>query len=331
LPVGLLAPHFSVDDNLLSRLSRSGVRATLQQARMLLRDGQDWQACGVLEHRIRDVARFGRNPGAMDVGASQAAQDWSRSADAQQKAAAFLDPDAVACWHRQAAWIKPAALVRAWLAQPGVHWRGNVRVERLLRAGAGWSLFDARGVELERADLVVIAAGIASADLVQGRLELQPVRGQVSWGFQEAQHRLPPFPVNGNGHFIPGIPIGDTTAWFCGATYGRGETDLAPRKADHQENLTRLGSLLPAVEQQLVATFSSRAVKAWTGVRCASVDRRPLLGELEPGLWVSTAMGSRGMTFATLCAELLAARVHGEPLPLERRLAAALDTSRHEH
>jgi tRNA 5-methylaminomethyl-2-thiouridine biosynthesis bifunctional protein len=186
----------------------------------------------------------------------------------------------------------------------------------------------AHGHELERGDLVVVAAAHASSDLLEGRLELHPVRGQVSWCEQQAGQTLPPFPVNGNGHFIPHVPLGNAAAWFCGSTYDRGETDLAPRKADHQENLTRLGSLLPAVEQQLVAAFSGRAVKAWTGVRCASVDRRPLLGELEPGLWVSTAMGSRGMTFAVLCAELLAARLHGEPLPLERRLAAALDTLR---
>ena len=331
LPVGLLAPHFSVDDNLLSRLSRSGVRATLQQARMLLRQGQDWQASGVLEHRFRDLPGVPRNAGAMAASAPQAAQDWSRGADAQQKAAAFLDPDAVAFWHQQAGWIKPAALVRAWLAQPGIRWRGNVRVGRLLCADGGWGLFDARGGELERADLVVIAAGVATADLLEGRLELQPVRGQVSWGIRDAQQRLPPFPVNGNGHFIPDVPLGDMAAWYCGASYGRGETDLAPRKADHQENLSRLGSLLPAVEQQIVGAFSTRAVKAWTGVRCASIDRRPLLGELAPGLWVSTAMGSRGMTFAMLCAELLAARVHGEPLPLERRMAAALDALRHRH
>jgi len=69
-------------------------------------------------------------------------------------------------------------------------------------------------------------------------------------------------------------------------------------------------------------------VRAWTGVRCVSDDRRPFLGEVQPGLWVSTAMGSRGLTFAALCAELLAARLHGEPLPLERRLAQSLDTER---
>jgi tRNA 5-methylaminomethyl-2-thiouridine biosynthesis bifunctional protein len=205
-----------------------------------------------------------------------------------------------------------------------------VSVERLVRTDAGWDVFHGRGLEAQRADLVVICAGHPSAGLLEGRLALQPVRGQVSWGERQANQALPPFPVNGNGHFIPNVPLGNSTAWFCGATYGRGETDLAPRRADHQENLTRLGSLLPSVEQQLVGSFSGGAVKAWTGVRCASTDRRPLLGELEPGLWVSTAMGSRGLTFAVLCAELLAARIHGEPLPLEQRLADALDARRQQ-
>ncbi len=327
LPVGLLAPHSSVDDNLLSRLSRSGVRATLQQARALLRHGQDWHDSGLLEHRVH-----GRGADLRGVAArSAAAHAWSREADAQHKALAFLPADAVACWHQQAAWIKPAALVAAWLAQPGIRWRGNCVVHRLARVDDGWRLMDAGGRELERGELVIIAAAHASAQLLEGRLALQPVRGQVSWAFQQAQQTLPPFPVNGNGSFIAHVPIGGAAAWFCGSTYGRGETELAPRRADHQENLTRLGALLPAVEQQLLEAFSSRSVKAWTGVRCASTDRRPLLGEIEHGLWVSTAMGSRGMTFAVLCAELLAARLHGEPLPLERRLAAALDTARRSH
>jgi tRNA 5-methylaminomethyl-2-thiouridine biosynthesis bifunctional protein len=39
-------------------------------------------------------------------------------------------------------------------------------------------------------------------------------------------------------------------------------------------------------------------------------------------------MGSRGLTFAALCAELLAARFHAEPLPVEARLAEALDLAR---
>ena len=61
-------------------------------------------------------------------------------------------------------------------------------------------------------------------------------------------------------------------------------------------------------------------------------DRRPLVGPLDgaamPGVWVSTAMGSRGLSFAALCAELLAAHWHGEPLSLPATLAKALNTAR---
>ena len=39
-------------------------------------------------------------------------------------------------------------------------------------------------------------------------------------------------------------------------------------------------------------------------------------------------MGARGLTFAALCAELLAARLMDEPLPLPQRLARLLDVQR---
>jgi tRNA 5-methylaminomethyl-2-thiouridine biosynthesis bifunctional protein len=39
-------------------------------------------------------------------------------------------------------------------------------------------------------------------------------------------------------------------------------------------------------------------------------------------------MGSRGLSFSALCAELLAARMGGEPLPVEAKLADALDGMR---
>lgn len=286
LPAGLLAPNFSADDNLLSRLSRSGIRLTSQQARVLLREGEDFRFTGVLEQR--EVAR----------------------------------------WHEQAGWIKPAALVRAWLSQPHIEWHGNAKVDRIARDGSDWQLSDERGTELARASLVVVAAAHASGLLLGGGLPLQPVRGQVSWGEQSAGANFPPFPVNGNGHLIANVPLGPAAGWFCGSTFQRGETDLAPRAADHQYNFERLSALLPTAVKEVSAAFANGSVRAWTGVRCASADRRPLVGELEPGLWVSTAMGSRGLTFAGLCAEVLIARLHGEPLPLEHTLAQALDVAR---
>jgi tRNA 5-methylaminomethyl-2-thiouridine biosynthesis bifunctional protein len=321
LPVGLLAPNYSPDDNLLSRLSRCGVRITIQQARALLHEGRDWQLTGTLERRPSEEPRV-----SVETAAPQA--PWTRAADSHAIAAAGLPHDAVAYWHEQAGWIKPAALVRAWLQHPGVRWRGHSDVRSLARINGKWQLRDAAGDELAAVDVVVLACALGTDALVDAKLGLQAVRGQVSWAGEARSADLPAFPVHGDGHVIPHVPTDSGPSWFCGSTFARGDTDLAARDADHRANLDRIRRLLPDVAERLAPQFEQGQVNAWAGVRCAALDRRPLLGEIEPGLWISTAMGSRGLTFAALCAELLAARLHGEPLPLDRRLAAALDVAR---
>ncbi|HEY1227837.1 MAG TPA: FAD-dependent oxidoreductase, partial [Ramlibacter sp.] len=293
-------------DSLLSRLSRAGVRMTLQQATQHLRAGTDWDFTGVLERRAADA----RAP-----------------ADLGDEGRVWQEPRADAVWHAAGAWIKPAALVRAWLATPGVQFHGSTRVDRVVRAAGCWQVLDATGQLLAEADLVVVAAALGSGPLLPG-LPLMPVRGQVSWATHAGDIGMPAAPVNGNGHFLPAVPLADGMAWLTGSTYGRGETSLDPRDEDQLANLDRLRTLEPEVASALAPGFTSGAVQAWCGVRCASSDRRPLVGEIAPGLWVSTAMGSRGLTFAWLAADLLAARLHGEPLPLPSRLASALDVAR---
>src|SRR5690606_18711942 len=157
-----------------------------------------------------------------------------------------------------------------------------------------------------------------SAQLLAGQVAIHPVRGQVSWNLrQPGDAPLPPFPLNGNGHLLPDVPLPQGRAWLCGSTSGRADADAAPRDAVHGANLQRLRELAPAVARGLQPQFEAGTVRAWSGVRWASTDRRPLVGELQPGLWMSTAMGSRGLSFAALCGEWIAARVHGEPWPLE--------------
>lgn len=349
LPAGLFAPHVSPDDSLLSRLSRSGVRATLQQAQALLQPGQDWQHCGVLEHRVESsdgligLARDWQLEGAGAAAAGKRTHpghDWSRPADAAQRALAGLEDSAAACWHAQAGWIRPAQLVRALLAQPGIQWQGRRRVAQLRRAGSDWQLLDAQGELLGAAPLVVIAGGHGSDQLLPADWRLQRMRGQVSWGEHQdlAADALPPFPVNGKGSLVPHIPLGGTEAgrgWFMGSTFERDRDTLPPSPADqaaaHAANAQRLQALLPR-KSALLATAFAATPHLWAGVRLAAPDRLPLVGPVDPvhqpGLWTCTAMGARGITLALLCAELLAARLHDEPLPLDARLAQALSTQR---
>jgi tRNA 5-methylaminomethyl-2-thiouridine biosynthesis bifunctional protein len=303
LPAGLVVPHISSDDSLLSRLCRAGAQATWQQVQELLRPGEDYALGGVRER-------------CLDEGA--------------------LEPEH---WHANAGWLKPAQLVRALLAQPGVRFQGLARVQALRRQGVEWQALDEAGQVLARASRVVVCAGFDSHALLQQGLQLLALRGQLSWGWRDAAaadaSAFPETPVNGRGNFIPQVPTDQGMAWYLGSSFGRDDTDARPRDSDHLANLARLQSLLPATAQALADQFpggASPSVQAFTAVRCSSPDRLPVLGPVDaiqqPGLWVSTAMGARGLTLAVLCGELLAAQWYGEPEPLEEKLARAMFAGR---
>ena len=102
-----------------------------------------------------------------------------------------------------------------------------------------------------------------------------------------------------------------------------------PSIRDQVDNFERLENLVPDIAERLKAEFERGLVKNWVGIRCATTDRLPVVGEVLPGLWVCTAMASRGLTFAPLCAELLAAQCEGEDLPLNPRLVKALSVQRY--
>lgn len=332
LPAGLLVPHTSPDDSPLSRLSRCGVRITLQQARSHLRHGTDWGHTGVLQLSLGGVA-LGL-PQAWPQGPSQAASDWCYRASARTLAQAGLPPGSPALWHAQAGWVKPAALVKAWLATPGIAWRGDAQVAQLKRFGSSWQAINAAGELLAQADLVVLSAGYDSQALAAAAgatpPDLQAIRGQVTFGLQSDLGRLPPaklpmFPINGNGGLIPGITTPDGPMWLMGASYERDAQQPTIKQQDHADNLARLQSLLPSAADALASQFDPRQAQGWAGIRCATPNRLPLVVPLnEAGLWLCTGMGSRGLSFAALCAELLAARLHAEPLPVDVQLANAL-------
>ena len=312
LPVGLVVPHVSIDDCALSRLSRAGVRLLIHEARSLLRQGDDWAPSGTLERSI--------------------------SGDSRQSD----------IWHAQAAWLKPGQLVRAWLAQPGITFQGGARVAFLRRHGEQWTLLDDQEQVLASADRIVLANACGAPALLQSvqasHLSLKPqrhqlpalrgVRGQVSWALhaQTPDATFPPYPINGAGSLISGVPWRDgvhsARAWFAGATYQPDNQPEAAVNLNHAANLARVQRLLPELGRALTQSFIEGRVRAWQGTRCVTPDRLPLVGPLNeaahPGLWLCCGMGSRGLSFSVLCAELLVAQWSGEPWAIEARLARLL-------
>jgi tRNA 5-methylaminomethyl-2-thiouridine biosynthesis bifunctional protein len=306
LPAGLVAPYVTADDSPSARMSRIGARLMLQHAEQFLTQGQDWDGCGVQEHCFDGATR--------------------------------LKP----LWHTHAGWIKPAKLIEAWLQQPGITFQGHAHVAQLRQHHGLWQLLDSDGQLLGQAEVVVLANAMGCKTLLpnpelQSTLAaLQPVHGAMSYGLRaDCAGNLsdwPHFPVNGHGSFIPAVPADTGLQWFAGATFSTGSTAPAPSSAQqHQFNLARLQTLLPTVGNDLLPLFENNAVKSWVGTRCVTADRLPLVGAVSPTLWMSIGMGARGLSFSALCAELLAAQLCGEPLPLPLRLARSLDLQRQRH
>lgn len=349
LPAGLMAPHVSPDDGTLSKLSRSGLRQTITQVRQLLCQGMDWAPSGAIQRRpeAREAEISGLPTNWLE-NFSEAAADWVQIATAEQLEDAGLDALEPSYWYPKAAWVKPASLVKAWLAMPGIHWQGNCKVASLRPTEAGWQAVNAREEVIAEAPVVILAAAYGTQQLLDGLATLdsrhtlsgaaavpilQATRGQVSWARhghtdQDPGNDMPRFPVNGNGSLIPDFPSGAGRAWLAGASYERGVDTASVTATDHESNLERLRDLVPQAVVGLARDFDSGAVKGWSGVRCATPGRLPLLGQIVSHaggqVWAATAMGSRGLTFAALCGELLAAHLNGEPLPIEKRLAEAL-------
>jgi len=342
LPVGLVVPHTSGDDCPLSRLSRAGVRLMLQQAQQNLLEGVHWSAPGVLERQVGGTPQ-------LPAHWPPEGKDWSEAGtpallDAHQAAAG------PALWHTHAAWVKPAELVRAWLRQPGVTFQGNAEVSHLQRQDEVWHLFESSGRLLCKAERVVFANACAARPLLDAlaihdealafQLKQLPathgMRGLLSWALHAdataAATAFPACPVNGLGGMVPHIPTEQGPAWFMGSTYQPTHHFERSDSANHVLNFEHLQQLLPDLADRLAATFASPALKTWKGTRCVTVDRLPLVGPLDegknPSLWMCAGLGSRGLSFSVLCAELLAARMGAEPLPVEANLAKALNALR---
>jgi len=338
LPVGVVAPHTSHDDSGVSRLSRAGLRLMEQTMRLLLTEGVDWGCTGVRERRLPGKTRRGGVPLSWLNEHAHIANDWTHKAPPPAPDDAY--------WHPHGAWLRPAQLVRALLDHPNIRWQGNAKVDALkcITGTSKWQVLQGSKV-LAESSRVVLAAGPGSVALIATATEdgsaprINPLRGQVSWGLMAdvpPGAHMPATPVNGNGSFVHNITSPDGPAWYTGATYDRINGDARLLDADHAENLERLQALEPDTATALAPLFATVGTDAprvhgWAGVRCGVHDRLPMTGRVPnalEGLYMNAAMGSRGLTLGLLCGELLAAQWHGEPLPIEARLAKFLDATR---
>jgi tRNA 5-methylaminomethyl-2-thiouridine biosynthesis bifunctional protein len=146
--------------------------------------------------------------------------------------------------------------------------------------------------------------------------------------------KLPPFPVNGHGSFISGVPSPNgKLGWFIGSTFERNCEQAPVRTEDHAANQVRLATLLPDLGEAMKRQFEPDRIHGWAGLRCTLPNRLPAVGPVDsqrlPGLWISAGMGARGISLAVLCGELVATWLENQDLPLPPELVKHLTAERY--
>ena len=253
-------------------------------------------------------------------------------------------------------WLAPAELTAALfmlVQQQGLqaHWRH--RLTTLTQTENGWQLQFAAAPARQHQNLV-LANGHAITGLAQSAsLPAYPVSGQVSHIPSASELAELRQVLCYDGYLTPVSPQFNTHC--IGASYHRGDTSVSYREEDQQENRRRLQHCLPSCDWTAAVDVS--AGEARNGVRCATRDHLPMAGNLPdyeatltryadlpqqrarqaeiapapawPGLFVLGALGSRGLCSGPLAAEVLAAQLCAEPIPLDGATLAALSPNRY--
>jgi tRNA 5-methylaminomethyl-2-thiouridine biosynthesis bifunctional protein len=223
--------------------------------------------------------------------------------------------------------------------------RAGARGARLAHAEDGWRIEDASGHTLGAAPVLIVAAALASPDLLGLRwAPVRAVRGRLSL-LRPGDLASLRVGLAGDGYAVrgPDGTVGVGASYEFTPADGRDSGDVSLDEI-HRGNLQRLGRLL-------VEPGALEVSGVFDGVRCVAHDRLPLAGPVadeaaataqaaglrgahladlprQAGLFTSFALGSRGLTLAPLAGELIAAQLEGEPWPVERDLAAAIDPAR---
>ena len=336
---GIFMPVLSRDDNPLARFTRAAFLFALRLWHELGSGGGvgkafDGACCGVLQQVDKDGDVPSVYPG-----------EFARLLQRDEIVSLVPDCGFDTAWlFAQGGWANPASLCGALqdACSTALRRHHGVDVARFERVGNQWRVFDDTGIVIAEAPHLVLANGTAGNRFAQTReLPLSAIRGQVT---HVDASLLPPLPMAlcGDGYVTP--------AWhgICsvGATYDH-DSDGDLREQSQRENLARLAEMLPDYAARIDSHIGALPLQGRTGFRAVAPDRLPLVGSLpdhaaltasrverlrdvprHAGLYGLLGLASRGLTWAPLAAELLAAQMSGEPAPLERDLCATLDPAR---
>lgn len=327
---GVLIPKMTAKAGWGESFYQQAFTYAVRQARQLTQAGHtiDWQQCGSLQlaHEEREAARQ------FALSERGLAEDFVQILDAEAASeVAGIALSMGGSYFPQAAWLNPRSLCQALVAHP------NIQVQPL----TAMTQFDAtEGVH-------IVASGRDANRFTQtASLPFMPVMGQTSYAQATAITQQLRTTLGHEGYLTP--------AWqgshVFGATFARDVYEPYLQTSADTQNWQQLARYLPEFAQGLGKVRSGHAA-----IRMTTLDRYPMVGALAdevffqqvyerlrhgvgrhafpaaqymPNVFILAGFGSRGLATSGLCAEVLAAQLCAEPLPIQRTLYQNLHPAR---
>ena len=214
-----------------------------------------------------------------------------------------------------------------------------------------WNALDHENRVIASAPVMIIACAFNSSKFNQtAHLPINKVRGQTTMTPPTTRSSSLKTILCGKGYMLPVLDGTHT----LGATYNLNENETDTRIEDHKANINQLEMIDPALVQNFeeidVTTLNGRA-----SFRCTTPDFLPIAGPAPrlndyvinyklmreagrahipipgscwEGLYLNIGHGSRGLSYAPICADLVASQICGEVPPLELDLRQAIHPGR---
>jgi tRNA 5-methylaminomethyl-2-thiouridine biosynthesis bifunctional protein len=322
-----VTPLVARDDNIRARLSRAGSQRALARWSDLPDEARP-RHCGTVQ-LARDA---GRAADARSVlAALEFPESWVRAVDSGQASdLAGLRVSRGGLYFQTGMLVRPNALIRALAGTPGIqHIPANIR--RLSTHAGQWRLHAEQDAVACEAPVVVLANAMGARDVLASSGLLGPLprlgqmhalAGEVTLLPAGELRGGPCRIVGGEGYLLPAVE----GVCVAGSTYAHGALESRVTAEGQAVNLAKAAALLAGTDADAVRAMSPGSLPGWAGWRAVLPGRLPAIGAV-PGaqrLFVATGFASRGMSWAALAGDLLAAELCGEPGLLERDLLAAI-------
>ena len=245
----------------------------------------------------------------------------------ENESKSIIGIEAAGTWFPQGGWVNLKKACDETLNELLPHqalW--STPIASIKRLDNSWVVADKEGGFIAKTKRIFLASGLGTKSLAKTvgiDLPLKPVRGQLStFHFSKKEvwaKDLPSVALSGKAYCLPPIKLSDDLyEWQVGSSYDEDVDDLNAWDISHAENREQLAQMIgqELTEDELYAT------DAFVGIRCVAKDRLPMMGPIPgyPGIYVLTALGSRGVMWSALASQMFT-----EHLACEINQSAFLD------